>query len=79
MGMAVKRTISLPSTLSKELDAIAREEGKTISAIIQDALRLAKHERLKKDVHAIQDYWACKAKERGVLTERDLERYLAKK
>ena len=79
MGMAVKRTISLPSTLSKELDTIAREEGKTISAIIQDALRLAKQERLKKDVQVIQKYWARKAKERGVLSERDLEKYLAEK
>ena len=79
MGTAVKTTISLPSTLSRELEEIAREEGKTISAIIQDALRLAKHERLKKDVRAMQDYWSRKAKERGILTERDLRRYLAKK
>jgi metal-responsive CopG/Arc/MetJ family transcriptional regulator len=76
MGTAVKRTISLPSTLSKELVEAAREEGKTISAIIQDALRLAKHERSKKDVRAMQDHWSRKAKERGILTERDLKRYL---
>ncbi len=79
MGTAVKKTISLPSTLSKELEAIAREEGKTISAIIQEALRLAKRERVKKDVRAIQEYWSRKAKERGILTERDLKKYLAKK
>lgn len=32
-----RKTISLPLTLSKELETIAREEGKTISAIIQEA------------------------------------------
>ena len=79
MGMAVKKTISLPLALSKELEAIAREEGKTVSAIIQEALRLAQRERAKKDVRVIQDYWSRKAKERGILTERDLKRYLAKK
>lgn len=79
MGMAVKKTISLPSTLSKEIETIAREEGKTVSAIIQEALRLAKRERVKKDVRAVQDYWSRKAKERGIVTEQDLKRYLAKK
>jgi predicted transcriptional regulator len=79
MGMAVKKTISLPSTLSKEIETIAREEGKTVSAIIQEALRLVKRERVKKDVRTVQDYWSRKAKERGIVTERDLRRYLAKK
>ena len=79
MGMAVKKTISLPSTLSKEIETIAREEGKTVSAIIQEALRLTKRERVKKDVRAVQDYWSRKAKERGIVTEQDLKRYLAKK
>ena len=79
MGMAVKKTISLPSTLSKEIETMAREEGKTVSAIIQEALRLAKRERVKKDVRAVQDYWSRKAKERGIVTEQDLKRYLAKK
>jgi metal-responsive CopG/Arc/MetJ family transcriptional regulator len=79
MDMAVKKTISLPSALSKELEAIVREEGKTISAIIQEALGVAKRERLKKDIRKVQEYWTRKAKERGILTERDLKRYLAKK
>jgi Arc/MetJ-type ribon-helix-helix transcriptional regulator len=48
MATAVKRTISLPSDLAKEVEEMAREEGKPVSAVIQDALRLAKRERLKK-------------------------------
>ncbi|MCA9481891.1 MAG: ribbon-helix-helix protein, CopG family, partial [Nitrospira sp.] len=40
MASAVKKTISLPPDLSKELEEIAQEEGKTISAVIQEALRL---------------------------------------
>lgn len=63
---------------SKALETIAREEGKTVSAIIQEALHLAKRERVKKGVRAVQDYWSRKAKARGIVTERDLKRYLAK-
>lgn len=79
MGIAVKKTISLPPALSKELDAMAREEGKTVSAVIQEMLRTVKRERLKPGLLAVQGYWTKKAKEKGILTERDLHRYLAKR
>jgi metal-responsive CopG/Arc/MetJ family transcriptional regulator len=76
MGTAIKKTISLPPKLAKEVEDISREEGKPLSAVIQDALRLARKERIKKEFYQIQDYWSRKAKEKGILTEKDLERYL---
>ncbi len=76
MATAVKKTISLPPDLAKEVEETAREEGKPVSAVIQDALRFAKRERLKREFYQVQNYWSRKAKEKGVLTERDLERYL---
>ena len=76
MGTAVKKTISLPPKLAKEVEDISREEGKPLSVVIQDALRLARKERLKKDFYQIQGYWSRKAKDKGLLTEKDLERYL---
>ena len=76
MGTAVKKTISLPPKLAKEVEDISREEGKPLSAVIQDALRLARKERIKREFYQIQDYWSRKAKEKGILTEKDLERYL---
>jgi metal-responsive CopG/Arc/MetJ family transcriptional regulator len=76
MATAVKKTISLPPDLAKEVEEMAREEGKPVSAVIQDALRLAKRERLKRELYQVQNYWSRKAKEKGILTERDLERYL---
>ncbi len=78
MGSAVKKTISLPPDLSKELEKIAQEEGKIVSAFIQEALRIAKRERLKYKILDTQQYWTRKAKEKGILTERDLQKYLAK-
>ncbi|OGW66679.1 MAG: hypothetical protein A3H49_00270 [Nitrospirae bacterium RIFCSPLOWO2_02_FULL_62_14] len=79
MATAVKKTISLPSALSRQLDEIAREEGKTVSAVIQEALRTARRERLRPGFLSVQGYWTRKAKEKGILTERDLRRYLAKR
>jgi len=78
MATAVKKTISLPYELAKEAENLAREEGKTLSAVIQEALRLTKKERLKKEFYQLQGYWSQKAKEKGILTEKDLAKYLKK-
>lgn len=79
MGNAVKKTISLPLELAREAEEIARAEGKTLSAVIQDALRIARKERLKQEFRELQGYWSQKAQERGVLTELDLQRLLEEK
>ena len=73
---AVKKTISLPPKLAREAEETARAEGKTLSAVIQDALRLSRAERLKREFKGAQHYWSRKAREKGVLTEEDLERHL---
>lgn len=78
MGIAVKKTISLPPELAREAEDLARAEGKTLSAVVQDALRAARVTRLKGELRGIQGFWSRKAKEKGVLTEKDLARYLAK-
>lgn len=76
MVKAVKKTISLPSELAQEAEEIARIEGKTLSAVVQEALRTTRALRLKTELRAIQGYWSRKAKEKGVLSAKDLERYL---
>lgn len=78
MGAAVKKTISLPSDLAKEAEDIARAEGKTLSAVVQEALRATRATRLKTELRGIQGYWSRKAKAKGLLTEKDLERFLRK-
>jgi hypothetical protein len=76
MSSAVKKTISLPADLARDAEALAKAEGKTLSAVIQDALRGARIERRLQELRGIQGYWSRKARERGLLTEQDLERYL---
>lgn len=76
MGAAVKKTISLPAELAKEAEALARAEGKTLSGVIQEALRQARIGRRRQGLREAQGFWSRKARERGLLTEQDLERYL---
>ena len=74
MGTAVKKTISLPPDLAREAEELARDEGKSLSAVVQDALRLARRERLRGEYARAQKYWSGKAREKGILTEKDLDR-----
>ena len=76
MGTVVKKTISLPAALAREAEALARAEGKSLSAVIQEALRHARIERRLQALRGVQGYWSRKARDKGILTERDLERYL---
>jgi predicted transcriptional regulator len=76
MGAAVKKTISLPADLARDAEALAKAEGKTLSAVIQDALRQARIDRKLQELRGVQGYWSRRARERGILTEQDLERYL---
>jgi predicted transcriptional regulator len=76
MATAVRKTISLPADLARDAEALARAEGKTLSAVIQDALRQARIARRVHELRGIQGYWSRKARDKGILTEQDLERYL---
>jgi metal-responsive CopG/Arc/MetJ family transcriptional regulator len=79
MGNAVRKTISLPPDLAENAERIAREEGKTLSAVVQDALRLVQRERLRADWKGAQGYWSRIAREKGLLDEDDLERFLRRR
>ena len=78
MATAAKRQLALPAALSKELDQLARREGKSALAVLQDLVSENKHNRLGQEYRAIQGYWRKKAKAKGILTAQDLQRYLAK-
>ncbi len=47
-----------------------RAAGKTLSAVVQDALRAARAARLNGELRGIQGFWSRQAKEKGVLTEK---------
>jgi len=76
MVTAVKKTISLPPDLARQVEEIAESECKTVSAVVQDALRMARRKYLKQEYRGIQSNWSTKAREKGILTEKDLRRYV---
>ena len=76
MSTAVKKTISPPPDRARVAETMARAEGKTLSAVVQDALREARASRQRRELGTLQDYWSRRAKQRGILTEEDLQRYL---
>jgi metal-responsive CopG/Arc/MetJ family transcriptional regulator len=73
---AVKKTISLPADLAREAEEVARIEGKSLSVVVQEALRNARTARLMREFNDLQGYWSRIAQERGILSESDLRRYL---
>ncbi len=77
MATTVRKTISLPADLAREAEALAEAEGKTLSGVIQDALRQARIARRDQEFRTVQGYWTRMARDKGLLTEDDLERYLA--
>ena len=76
MSNAVKKTISLPADLARHAEELARAEGKTLSGVIQGALRQAAIERRLQELRGMQAYWSRRARDKGILTESDLDRYL---
>ena len=78
MATAAKRQLVLPAALSRELNRLARREGKSALAVLQDLVSENEHNRLEQEFNAIQGYWSKRAKAKGILTARDLQRYLAK-
>ena len=44
----------------------------------QEALRQARIARRLQELRGIQGYWSRKARDKGILTEQDLARYLAR-
>jgi len=79
MGDAVKKTISLPPDLAEDAERVAKEEGKSLSAVIQDALRLSRRQRLGGEWKEMQGYWSARAREKGLLKESDLDRLLRRR
>jgi hypothetical protein len=76
VSTAVKKTISLPPDLARDAEEQAKAEGKTLSAIVQEALREARARRLQAELDMLQGFWSERARTLGVLSEKDLDRHL---
>lgn len=67
-------TISIPPQLAKEYDRLARVSTKNRSQLFREMFDLYRHSQEEETLRHLQRYGRRKARERGILTERDVER-----
>jgi hypothetical protein len=78
-GEAMKRrrvavTISLPPEIAEDYEKIANREAKNKSQLFRDMFSLYREKTLEREFFDLQRYGAKTARERGILTEKDVER-----
>ena len=76
MATSVTKTISLPPDLARAAEQMAQAEEKTLSALVQGALRKEAAAYLNDKLGTLQGYWSQRAVDFGVVTEEDLRRNL---
>ena len=67
-------TISIPPRLAEDYDRLARSTAKNRSQLFRDMFELYRQRREEEALQSLQRYGRRKARERGILTERDVER-----
>ena len=67
-------TISLPPRLANDYDRLARAAAKNRSQLFREMLELYRQSQEEETLRSLQRYGRRKARERGILTERDVER-----
>jgi metal-responsive CopG/Arc/MetJ family transcriptional regulator len=67
-------TISIPPGLAEEWDRLARETAKNRSELFREMFELYRQSQEEKTFRSLQRYGRRKARERGIFTERDVER-----
>jgi metal-responsive CopG/Arc/MetJ family transcriptional regulator len=67
-------TISLPPEIAKDYEKIANQEAKNKSQLFRDMFSLYREKTLEREFFDLQRYGAKRAREKGILTEKDVER-----
>jgi metal-responsive CopG/Arc/MetJ family transcriptional regulator len=67
-------TISLPPEIAKDYERIADQEAKNKSQLFRDMFSLYREKALEREFSDLQRYGAKRAREKGILTEKDVER-----
>jgi hypothetical protein len=67
-------TISLPPEIARDYEKIADQEAKNKSQLFRDMFSLYREKVLEREFYDLQRYGAKRAREKGILTEKDVER-----
>ena len=67
-------TISLPPEIARDYEKIADQEAKNKSQLFRDMFSLYREKTLEREFFDLQRYGAKRAREKGILTEKEVER-----
>jgi hypothetical protein len=67
-------TISLPPEIAKDYEKTADQEAKNKSQLFRDMFSLYREKTLEREFFDLQRYGAKMAREKGILSEKDVER-----
>jgi metal-responsive CopG/Arc/MetJ family transcriptional regulator len=70
----VAMTISLPPELAEDYERLAQQQAKNKSQLFREMFLLYKEQALEREFFELQRYGTRLARERGVLTEEEVER-----
>ena len=70
----VAMTVSLPPEIAEDYERLAQQQAKNKSQLFRDMFLLYKEQILEKEFFELQRYGTRLAREKGVLTEEDVER-----
>lgn len=67
-------TISIPQQLADEYNRLARAAAKNRSQLFREMFEIYRQRQEEETLRSLQRYGHRKARERGILSERDVER-----
>lgn len=67
-------TVSLPSNLAERFKKLAKAESKNKSQLFREMLTTYERPCREEQFHELQQYGAKKARQKGILTEADVEK-----
>ena len=67
-------TLSVPPEIAEDYEKIAEQEAKNKSQLFRDMFLIYKEKIQEKDFFELQRYGARKARGKGIITEKDVER-----
>jgi len=68
-------TLSVPPLMAAEYRQLAREKGESASELFREMFTFYKQNKLKKELHDLQEYGAGKVREMGI-NEEEIERLI---
>lgn len=71
-------TVSLPPDMAREFETMAKKQSKNKSQLFREMIQSYQKVRIEEEFFEIQRYGARRARGKGILTEKDVEKIVFK-